>query len=87
MKNHHINKLSRAISTLSRRRMLAALGLGTSAAMFGQALSPSLARADFDPDTAPILISCYFNGGYDQLLGFDPRNNDKCAPITDHIDW
>lgn len=79
MKKHHITKLNRAISTLSRRRMLAALGLGTGAAMFGQALSPSLARADFDPDTAPILISCYFNGGFDQLLAFDPRNNDNYA--------
>lgn len=61
---------------LSRRKLLASAGAGVGAFALRNLAFPALANADFDPDTAPFLVFCYFKGGWDQLLCLDPRNND-----------
>jgi len=62
---------------LSRRKLIASALAGGSAFALRNAIFPSFARADFDPDTGPLLVFCYFKGGWDQLLCTDPRNNDE----------
>ena len=68
---------------LSRRKLIASALAGGSAFALRNAIFPSFARADFDPDTGPLLVFCYFKGGWDQLLCTDPRNNDGVL----HLVW
>ena len=59
----------------SRRRLLQGLGITGATLAFHQFL-PGLASATvYDPDTAPLFIHCSFDGGWDQLLALDPRDN------------
>ena len=58
----------------SRRRLLQGFG-ATSAAWLLRDLFPAVAQAEgFDPMTAPILLVCTFEGGWDQMLALDPRD-------------
>jgi uncharacterized protein (DUF1501 family) len=59
----------------TRRHLLQGLGLAGGAFLFKD-LMPGFATAStFDADNAPLLIICNFNGGWDQLLALDPRDN------------
>lgn len=67
-----------AKGTISRRRMLATLGLGTTAFMLGDFAGAGAARAEGgDPAKGPFLLLCYFSGGWDTLLCLDPRAKDS----------
>ncbi len=58
---------------LRRRQMLAALGIGSAGFFLDQALLPTAANAqEGQPD--PLFVFGYFAGGWDTLLGLDPRN-------------
>jgi uncharacterized protein (DUF1501 family) len=54
-----------------RRTFLKTLGLGTGAFMLGSIAAPRLARA---ANTGRSFVFCYFRGGWDTLLGLDPRD-------------
>ena len=57
----------------TRRRMLQTLGLGTAGFLMQDVLFGDK-RARADSGTPPkIIIFCYFSGGWDQLMGLDPR--------------
>ena len=59
---------------LSRRNFLEIAGLagGVVALSRGSFISPALAAT---PGTPPLLLFVYFNGGWDQMLTLDPRDN------------
>src|SRR5262249_39553178 len=57
---------------LSRRRMLATLGIGTTALLVPM-LRMRAASADASTPP-PFFVFCYFSGGWDTLLCLDPRN-------------
>src|SRR3954471_13452486 len=57
----------------TRRRLLETAGLATGAVALRSVLWPSRAEAAVRP--ASYLLLCYFNGGWDQLLALDPRDN------------
>lgn len=62
--------------TISRRKLLGALGIGGGALILDGFLGLRHARADVgDPDDAPLLVMCEFTGGWDTLYSLDPRNN------------
>lgn len=62
--------------TLDRRRFLATLGIGSSAFLLRDLVPAVHAEAEaFGPDEMPLLVFCYFSGGWDQLLALDPRDN------------
>ncbi len=59
---------------ITRRTMLKFLALGSASWCFRD-IVPALARTPFsDPDEAPFLLFCTFEGGWDQLLALDPRD-------------
>ncbi|MCA9620535.1 MAG: DUF1501 domain-containing protein [Myxococcales bacterium] len=62
---------------LSRRHLLASLGLATGAIALGDVvMHPSLARADGEAILdAPLLLFVYFDGAWDTLLSLDPRDH------------
>lgn len=65
----------RAPAGLSRRRFLQMLGVGGLAATFADFL-PAVARSSFAENAEPLyFIFCTFEGGWDQLLALDPRDN------------
>jgi hypothetical protein len=56
----------------TRRRVLQSLGMGAAGWTMRDLLFTQEASAD--PNAPPkILIFCYFSGGWDQLVGLDPR--------------
>lgn len=57
----------------TRRGFLEILGAAGAGYVLQSALMPAFARAADGPD--PLLLVCYFNGGWDQLLALDPRDN------------
>ena len=60
--------------TISRRNLLATLGLATGALGLGDViLQPRLAHADVT--TAPLLLFVYLDGAWDTLLSLDPRDH------------
>ena len=62
--------------SLSRRTLLASLG--TAGLLHAAGLTPSIPTAAADGvEDAPILVFIYFAGGWDTLLGLDPRDNTK----------
>lgn len=67
---------------MTRRALLGALGLGGGAVIADGFLGLQHAKADIeDPGQAPLLVLCYFMGGWDTLLSLDPRNgNDFSDP-------
>lgn len=71
-------------ATLTRRRLLQALGL-TGAAWFLKDLAPAFAAQPRDAEDPVFLIFATFDGGWDQLLALDPRDNtvwdDPAGPI------
>ncbi len=58
---------------LSRRRFLEIVGVAGGAVALRTGLAPSLAHAA--SQSPKLLLSVYFNGGWDQLLALDPRSN------------
>lgn len=58
---------------VSRRRFLEIAGLAGGAALLRSYWGAGDATAS--EDDPQILLVCYFNGGWDQLLAFDPRPN------------
>src|SRR5688500_16992302 len=56
-----------------RRGFLQALGIGAGALAFHQLL-PGLAFAADPPDAKRKFVFAYFEGGWDLLLGLDPRD-------------
>ncbi|MEQ1500854.1 MAG: DUF1501 domain-containing protein [Myxococcota bacterium] len=70
---------SRSTGQWSRREAFAALSFGGGLAAFG-GLGPLLRLANAaGPETAAsdrYFLFCYFNGGWDVLLGLDPRDPD-----------
>ncbi len=63
-------------SSISRRKLLGALGLGGGALLLDGFLGLRHAQADVgDPDDAPLLVMCEFSGGWDTLYSLDPRNH------------
>ena len=60
---------------LSRRRFLEIAGLAGGALALRSFVLPSLATAS--PENPQLLLFCYLQGGWDQLLAFDPRPNDQ----------
>ena len=64
-----------SLHPFTRRSFLQCLGLGAASAAASQ-LFPAFSMAQsVDPDTAPLLVFCTFQGGWDQLLALDPRDN------------
>ncbi|HIN85613.1 MAG TPA: hypothetical protein EYN06_03950, partial [Myxococcales bacterium] len=59
----------------TRRHLLQGMGLAGSAYLLRDVMPAFATGPDFDPDKAPLLIVCSFDGGWDQLLGLNPRNN------------
>lgn len=59
------------MNNYGRRTFLKSLGLGASAFLLSSRLAPRIARAD---DTDRSFVFCYFRGGWDCLLGLDPRD-------------
>ena len=60
---------------LSRRGFLHGIGLSGAAVCLGELL-PGLARAEgIAAEDAPFVIYATFDGGWDQLLALDPRDN------------
>jgi hypothetical protein len=59
----------------SRREFLHAMALGGMGLGFGSLGKMSLGRAQVAGAKPYRLIFCYLNGGADQLLGLDPRDN------------
>ncbi len=57
---------------MNRRDFLVQTGLAASALSFGQSLMAKAAHAAGETDH--YFIFCYFEGGWDQLLGLDPRD-------------
>lgn len=55
----------------NRRTFLRTLGLSTGAFMLGSMIRPKLARA---ANNERSFVFCYFRGGWDTLLGLDPRD-------------
>lgn len=63
---------------LSRRKLLATLGVGTGAFILRDMLVPRDAAAEPDDVlTAPRVIYCQVPGAWDTLLGLDPRDHTK----------
>lgn len=61
---------------ISRRHALTALGVGGGALAAGDILLTPPAHADgVDPNTLPLLVFFRFAGGWDTLLGLDPRDH------------
>ncbi len=70
-----MNNTSKNRRAFSRRLMLQGMGASAAALWMGN-LFGGVARAQtFDVDTSPLLIVCSFDGGWDQLLCLDPRDN------------
>ena len=68
--------MAHRINPISRRRLLATAGLGTSAFLLSDGFGPSSAHAEeADVDKLPLLIFCEFSGGWDTLLSLDPRDH------------
>ncbi|MFT7623548.1 MAG: hypothetical protein ACI9WU_002731 [Myxococcota bacterium] len=65
--------------TIGRRRLLQGLGAlagtGLSGELSGLFTQVARAQTAFDADSTPLLLVCTFDGGWDQLLGLDPRNS------------
>jgi uncharacterized protein (DUF1501 family) len=63
------------IKNISRRNLLGALGAGSSAALLGNMLrARPVAAQDGGDGELPLLVFAYFEGGWDTLLGLDPRD-------------
>jgi uncharacterized protein (DUF1501 family) len=61
--------------SLTRRKMLVSLGLGTGAFMLRELGGLSAAKADGEPlSEMPLLVFAYFSGGWDTLMSLDPRS-------------
>jgi Protein of unknown function (DUF1501) len=61
---------------LSRRNLLATLGLASGALSLGDViLQPRLAHADVT--TAPLMLFVYLSGGWDTLMSLDPRDHQE----------
>lgn len=58
----------------SRRRFLEIGTAATGGLLLNSMFSP--ARVLASPEDPKLLLFCYFQGGWDQLLAFDPRPND-----------
>lgn len=70
----------------SRRALLGALGAGAGVVMLDGFLGLRHALADgADPSTAPLLVMCYFQGGWDTLYSLDPRNHQAFGDPTGGI--
>ncbi len=60
-------------SALTRRRFLEIVGVAGGAVALRTGFQPAVANAA--SATPGLLLSVYFNGGWDQLLALDPRSN------------
>jgi uncharacterized protein (DUF1501 family) len=60
------------MSPINRRIFLRSLGISAGAFVFSSALKPKRARAASGPDRS--FVFCYFSGGWDCLMGLDPRD-------------
>ena len=65
-----------AFEPQSRRSFLRWVGIG-GAAFLVRDVSSAFATTAPDPAKAPFLIHCTFEGGWDQLMALDPRDNTK----------
>ena len=73
-------KMSSSLLFPSRRALLGSLA-GGAAAFGGLGALSRLARAtDVDPIPDQYFIFCYFSGGWDVLLGLDPKDPDVFRP-------
>ena len=71
MTESNLHRLNR--HQLRRRQLLAALGVGSGSFFLDQALAPARAHAQQGKDDT-LFIFGYFDGGWDTLLGLDPRS-------------
>ena len=68
--------MAKLINPISRRKLLATAGLGTSAFVLSDVLGPNFARAEgTDIHELPLLIFCEFSGGWDTMVSLDPRDH------------
>ncbi len=58
----------------NRRVFLKSLGMGTAACLLSSGGLPRLARGQAAGEVGRNFIFCYFSGGWDTLLGLDPRD-------------
>lgn len=70
--------------TLSRRRLLKALG-ATGAALFLKDILPAYAEPLPAGARPPLFLHVTFDGGWDQLLALDPRDNRGFATVSGPI--
>lgn len=76
------SRLKLAPATLSRRQILSSAAWGGALLMLGG--RPRLVRAD--PVLSRRFIFVYFEGGWDMLLGLDPRDPAVTNPASHQID-
>lgn len=66
-------QVARAVQALTRRSFLSALGMAAGGVAFSN-LFPTRAFAAGDPLKSRRFVFAYFEGGWDLLLGLDPRS-------------
>ncbi|HHH11448.1 MAG TPA: DUF1501 domain-containing protein, partial [Sorangium sp.] len=70
------------LKSVTRRRMLTSLGLGTGAFLMRDRFGISEAAAEqTDPGKLPLMVFAYFYGGWDTLITLDPRDHTQHAVV------